>query len=234
MIVERSADGCKVSRAWEGATVICIASGPSLNQEQVESARLAQARGAHVIAINDNYLIAPWADVLYFADNRWWQWHNAGVEKRWAWVSFSKEQVRKAFLAFDGQKVSIENAGQRLPDNVDVFVLKNFGPEGLSENPAGLRTGSNSGYQAMNLAVLAGAKRIVLLGYDMRFHNGKSHSHNGHQYPMLEQSYTQYGLKFNTALGQLRQQGVAVLNATPGSALAAFPHASLEQALGWS
>jgi hypothetical protein len=47
--------------------------------------------------------------------------------------------------------------------------------------PAGaIRTGGNSGYQAVNLAWLFGAARIVLLGFDMGATGGRLHWHKDH------------------------------------------------------
>jgi len=32
-------------------------------------------KNENVLAINNNYLIAPWAKVLYFCDEKWFNWH---------------------------------------------------------------------------------------------------------------------------------------------------------------
>ena len=117
-----------------------------------------------MIVVNDAYLLAPWADILYFADWRWWR--DFGHRKR------------AEFKAFQGQKCTIENSGAMV-DDPEIFMLHNSGHEGLSEKPNCLHTGSNGGYQAVNIATLAGAKRVVLLGYDMRFHGKRSHFHAG-------------------------------------------------------
>jgi hypothetical protein len=49
----RGPSGDYVSRGWEGETVVCIASGPSLSKEQVEVSKQFKT-----IVINDNYLIS--------------------------------------------------------------------------------------------------------------------------------------------------------------------------------
>ncbi|HCZ48509.1 MAG TPA: hypothetical protein DCZ11_05850, partial [Gammaproteobacteria bacterium] len=48
---------------------------------------------------------------------------------------------------------------------------------GLSASPLRIHQGGNSGYQALNLAVLLGAERVILLGYDM--HGGHWHGRHG-------------------------------------------------------
>lgn len=220
-----------IERKWTGETVVCIGGGPSLTQADVER---TEGR-AHVIAINDAYLIAPWAEVCYFADFRWWQWHTDGIAKKWAWASFTSDMQRKAFAEFKGQKITIENTGMQVKDPT-VFMLHNANDSrgsygGLSEQPNGIKTGANGGYQAMNIATLSGAKRILLLGYDMHFPGGKTHSHNGHPTRMAEDAYKNYARNFASMLPQLKQMGIEVVNCTPGSALTCFPIKRLEEVL---
>jgi hypothetical protein len=232
MLVVQGADGRQmVSRAWEGKTVVCIASGPSLTKEQVDAVAAAHAADAvKTIVVNDNYLIAPWADALYFADARWWEWHNKGLEKSWPWVRFSAAEVRQALAGFKGQKISIDH-----PNTVSdkaVVRLENAGNVGLSEDPHGIKTGSNSGYQVLNIAALSGAKRILLLGYDMQHRNGRAHAHNGHPVKSAEGIYLGYAKHFSTMETPLKNLGIEVLNCTPSSQIRAFPHVPLERALG--
>jgi hypothetical protein len=65
---------------WVGETAAILASGPSLTREQCEAVR----GKAKVIAVNNQAIdtdcdgvrvpaMAPWADVLYAADAKWWQ-----------------------------------------------------------------------------------------------------------------------------------------------------------------
>lgn len=167
-----------------------------------------------MIAVNDAYLLAPWADVCYFADFRWWEWH----------------MDRPDFKAFEGQKVTIENTGGMVRD-ASVFMLHNYGYEGLSEKPNGVHTGSNGGYQAINIAVLAGCRKVLLSGYDMRFPGGRSHWHKGHPVKVGEDRYLQYAKTYKTMLPALGRLGVEVVNCTPGSALKCFRMSTLEKEL---
>jgi hypothetical protein len=215
-----------IERSWAGETVFCIASGPSLTKEQVEA-----TKGKRLIVVNDNYLIAPWADLLYFADLKWWKWHTEGLQKSWSWAKFQASEVKKALAEFKGQKVSIENGKGNTVEAKDVFIIGNHGHDKLSEKPDGVNTGSNSGYQAINIAVLAGAKRIVLLGYDMRYQQKMTHSHNGHPQKMPEATYLGFASRFRSMKPQLEKLGVEVLNATPKSAIDAFPKVELQSIL---
>jgi len=145
-------------------------------------------------------------------------------------VSFSAQEVKARFASFAGEKVTIDNTGMMIGDP-NVAMLHNHGFDGLSEQPNGLHTGANGGYQVVNLAALAGAKRIPLLGYDMRYHGGKSHSHNGHEIKHPEDSYANYAKHFATMLPQLKKLGVQVINCTTGSAIRCFAMGKIEEVL---
>lgn len=108
-------------------------------------------------------------------------------------------------------------------------MLRNDGDEGLSNNPGALRTGLNSGYQALGLAIAAGAARVVLLGYDMHFDGDRDHWHAGHPVRVGEGMYRDVYAKFFNKLAPLL--ATPVLNATPGSALQCFPQVTLESLL---
>ena len=179
--------------------MVCMGTGPSLTQTDVDYCR----DKAHVIAVNDAYKLAPWADVLYAADRNWWVWHKGAPE-------------------FSGRRYSIE----RQPNGYPVQFLKNTGQFGLERDPIGLRTGYNSGYQSINLAVHFGATKILLLGFDMqgRHYFGE---HPNRRVPPFELCLN----AFTTLIDPLREAGVSVLNCTPGSAITCFPRAVLRDVL---
>lgn len=54
---------------WPGATVVCIASGPSLTAEDCDLVRDA---GLPTIVTNTTFRMCPWADVLFAFDRKWW------------------------------------------------------------------------------------------------------------------------------------------------------------------
>ncbi len=196
-----------VPRLWPGETVVCIGGGPSLTQADIDACIDIDLRG---IAVNDAYRMAPWADVLYAADAKWWGWHN-GAPK------------------FYGLKYSID--GRDRVAYCDVMTLRNTGWTGLELDPTGLRAGHNSGYQAINLAVHLGAKRILLLGYDMTLGTaGESHWFGEHPDGLIS-PYPQMREAFDTIVEPLAALGVEVLNCSRRTALTAFPCVALEDAL---
>lgn len=211
-----------VERAWDGDTVVCLGGGPSLTRDQAAQTQGRideRGRTLRVIAINNAYAIAPWADILYFADADWWEQH----------------RVREAFQKFAGQKVTIMPSGARVTEP-DVLVLRNLSDVTaspvLSEESNMLATGSNGGYQAVNLAVLAGAKRILLLGYDMKADaRGRTNWHREHRRITPFQHYEVFRREFDKLPPYLARLGVEVTNCTPDSALRVFPRSTIEHAL---
>lgn len=194
--------GAVVPKLWAGETVVCLATGPSLTVDDVNYVR----DKAKVIAINNAYQLAPWADVLYACDAKWWHWHR-GVP------------------SFQGLKYSLDPMSRAFKG---VQILDKTGQEGLEVLPTGLKTGSNSGYQAINLAVHFGAVRILLLGYDM--HGGHFFgTHPDHSAPPFDICLP----KFATLVQPLARLGVLVINCTRKTKIpeTVFPRMPLEEAL---
>jgi ADP-heptose:LPS heptosyltransferase len=216
-----------VNRAWAGGAVVVIGGGPSLTAAQVEIVRDAWcAEKVHVIAVNDAYLLAPWADVNYFADSEWWGWHTAGVAR--PKIGLTAKQVRERFAAFAGQKCSISESGGNITDPA-VHMIRNGGTSGLSLDPEKICTGSNSGFQALNLAILAGAKTIILIGFDAKEPPAGEPTHWFGDHPRRETNavFPVFRDAFKAAAGAIREAGVIVLNCSPGSAIDAFEKANL-------
>lgn len=196
-----------VPKLWPNSTVVCLGSGPSLTQADVDRCR----EHARVIAVNDTVRMAPWADVLYAADVKWW--------RRFAGVP-----------GFRGFKYSImANTGNRptaQEEFRDIRILRNTGTNGLELQPDALRTGCNSGYQAINLAVHFGARQILLLGYDMH----GDHFFGSHP-DKTRPPFAMCLPLFPTLVAPLKAAGVSIVNCTPRSAITCFPMGTLDAEL---
>lgn len=194
-----------VPRLCEGGTVVCCGSGPSLLQADVE---YAHQKGATVVAVNDAYLFAPFAAALMASDGAWW------IHKR---------------PQFDGLRFSLDPQASRVQG---VVVLKNTGTHGIELNPGGLKTGRNSGAAAVNLAVHFGAKRILLLGYDMDADKRRSHFFGSHKFPLRDGSpFDLFRESFKHQVEPLQQLGIQIVNCSRRTALKCFPCRSLEEEL---
>lgn len=195
-----------VPRMWEGQTIAVLASGPSMSQEVCDLVH--RTPGVQAIAINETWRLAPWATMLYAADPEWWTFHG-----------------NRALREFRGLKVSC------MPVN-GVLQLRNSGTEGFDPDPSAVRTGGNSGYQALHIAAHAGAARVLLCGFDMR--GGADHWHGRHPHPLKQtddEQFARWIRRFGTLAPVLAKRGVDVVNCTPGSALQCFRMGVLEDEL---
>lgn len=215
-------------------TVAIIGGGPSLTQDQVD-----QVRRLHCIVVNDAFLLAPWADAMYFADSRWHGWMAKGIAR----PGLTADQVRERFEAFPGYRIKVEHPGDtpailddqryyRLRNYVQFSAGKEAEVQALSERPDAVATGTASGYQAVNIAYLAGAKRILLLGFDAKETSpGRKHWFGDHPEPTSPSWLQGLPYQFQKLSESLNARGVECINCSPDSALQCFPKMTIEEAL---
>lgn len=187
---------------FAGRAAFILGGGPSLTAEDVNRIK---GRGA-VIAVNNAGLdLAPWADVLFFADGwpRWFGWN--------------KDRLHE----FKGDLIVSRAAVPQTDPRLVTITHDNRSP--LSRHPSKV-AGHCGGSSAINLAYLMGARVIVLMGFDMRGGNW----HQDHKAPPLPNAHRD---RFIPALErmapELEAEGVLVINTNPDSALRCFPFADL-------
>lgn len=192
---------------WPGQTVVILASGPSLSEEQVEAVRRWRAaKFGRVIAVNTTFRRAPWADVLYACDGQWWQVYHAEAERVFKGELWTQDMTARRHYAIN----RVESA--MLP--------------GLGKKPGLIHQGGNGGYQAINLAYQAGCDRIVLLGFDM--HGTHWHGRYDNGLPNTAAHLFKTWISgFDALAADLLNEGVEVVNCAPGSRLTCFPTADL-------
>lgn len=178
-----------------------MAPGTSLTQAQAD---LVRQYPVAVVAVGNAFLFAPWADVLYHGDAPWWGYH------------------AQEALKFEGLKLTVD----KMVKYRSVRILKETGVEGYDPTPGCVRTGNNSGYQAIHVAIQAGAKRILMLGFDMR----PGHFFGRHPMPLRNTDPSSFEV-FKKRFPALRGRGAEIINCTPGSALQCFPMMPLAEAL---
>lgn len=199
---------------FPGGTIVCIGAGPSVTDDDV-----AYVRGkAPVIAINRSIQKAPWADVAYCADARMWKWlHDDGTLEKVTGVRIGLER---------------KTGGVRDVADYGVHVLHGARDEGLSTTPDVLHSGGHSGYQAINLAVLMGATRILLLGYDGQAAPDKRDEwHAPHPSESKKPNYPAWRDALSGLVQPLKAAGVEVVNCSPRTAYTAFPVRPLREVL---
>lgn len=159
------------------------------------------------IAVNDTFRLAPWADVLYAHDPEWWHYHAQDA------------------LKFAGLKVTAEDT---VPFR-SVHYLRETGHTGFDPDPECIRSGGNSGYQAIHIAAHAGARKILVCGMDMT----GGHWHGEHPAPLRNTAEVVYEIWRERLAGlstELAARGIAVVNCGGGK-LEAFPRQTINEAL---
>lgn len=192
---------------WQGQTAVVIATGPSLTAEDCLAVR---ASGAKTIAVNLAFRMAPFADVVYMGD--------------YLCVKTYGHEVPKSASKWSCTPMARDQHGWNL--------MRGAMGVGLGTRSV-VHLGGNSGYQAIGLAYAFGAKKIILLGFDMQTGpGGEKHCHADHPKGMVQaQPWGEWLFKFEPMARDLRAAGTDVVNATRRSALKCFRIGELEEEL---
>lgn len=227
---------------WAADTIVCVASGPSAKDVDLS---IAKGR-ARVIVVNESWRLAPWADLLYGCDPSWWM------------VQPSATAGRPSEAEFAGLRATQDRgAAGRL--GLKLVTLTRGQDKLLVETPGVLGWGGNGGFHALNIAVQAlrsssegadkavaqrkiilsssseaiGQRKIILVGYDLHDGAGK-HWHGDHRAGLNNPSrisLTRWAKILDAQAPLLAALGIDVVNASPTSALTAYPVAPLAAAL---
>jgi len=216
----------KVPKIWQNGDVYILGGGSSVTRQfnipdkiiqdvvnkvskpDVYSPYMSFLHDKHVIGINVAYLIGNWIDICFFGD-----------------VSFlTRESTRLA--EFPGLKVSCHP----VVENYDwiKYLPRDRRPRGISNNPHTVCWNCNSGSAAISLAVNAGAKRIILLGFDMKLNNnGDQHWHDEYnrrgKIDIRKIPFNKHLMGFPAISMDAKRMGVEILNASDDTEIKNFP-----------
>ena len=192
---------------WTGRTAVVIANGPSLTREQID---FAGESDVLAMTVNTAYQMAPWAPVFYAGDFLFHKVHNLRMRQH--------------------RMSSIWTTDSTAAEQYGVNRWKGRNDVGLGETMIHLN--GNSGAQAINLAYLFGARKIVLLGFTMREIDGKKHFHGDHEKPLVQkQLFGEWVHKMSFVARDAKRLGVDIVNADPLSAMTCFRMGNLEAEL---
>lgn len=190
------------TRFFRGRTVFCIGSGPAGGDVPV-----GELEGLAVICCNREYERFRRALVV-FADRRFLGWHQHVMAQRGDVCVTSTPTVAKR-----GPCPTIYRM-ERLRNGTDANRKSHF----LWSDRADTLCGIDAGCHAVSLAVRAGAWRVVLVGYDMRFRDGRAHRHDGHPIRAMEGNYrNEFTPQYPILRGALAHRGVDLVVATPSA-----------------
>lgn len=199
-----------IAREWEGEDAFLVCGGPSFASVDVEL-----LRSRRVIAVNSSVHSVPFADILFFADERW------------------EINNRAAVKAFKGRAVSA-SYGDVHCDYIS-FLRRprpSETPAGLSMDPTQVYLRHTSVRGAINLLCHLGVRRIVTLGLDGGPDpNGRAHHHQPHPWGPVAGIWDRQREELAGIVAPLRMRGVELLNASPGSRIPFWPIVELDDVL---
>lgn len=177
----------------EGQTVYVIGGGPSLVDFDFEALESTQMIGA-----NDAGRLSGAQTIVTLDRN----YHKNRLKELVA----AAKKGRTAFSALPD-----DATGYKFPPEITNLRFKRG--RGLSQNP-GMIYGLNSGFAALNVAYLAGATDIRLLGFDFRFPPDKPHWHEEHFWfkQKSDRQLRKWARDFEHTIPQLRATDVKVTN----------------------
>lgn len=197
---------------WTGETCVIVAGGPSAS-----TVDLSLARGkCRVIVINASWRLAPWADVLYACDDSFWRTYDGVPEFKGLKVT----QDSLAIARFCNRSFNGEPPGT----GIKQITTERRNDHLVLDRPGIVGWGGNSGFHALNLAAQFGAKRILLVGYDMRLDRGM---HWFGVYPKsmnnpIERNVERWRRVVDAAAPVLRSKGISVINCSAVSKLQSY------------
>jgi len=166
----------------------------------------------HVIGVNNCYMIGTWIDVEFFGDSAWYLVH------------------RKTLAEWPGLKVSCApREGTFEKDGVKFLPKDKKCKFGITRDNTKVAWNNNSGSAAISLAAHLGAKRIILLGFDMCLDPKRvSHWHGGHGTGRKPPNFNRHLTGFPKIKEDAQEMDIQIINASPNSAILEFPKVPVE------
>lgn len=192
-------------KIWLHQTVFVLGGGPSVNDIDTEL-----LRGAKVVGVNNAYQKWPECQFLLYHDRRWGDWHQHGL------ANYRGDLITTSLRPTPGLKPK-------------AVLIRKHPPPHISDDPREV-VGLDVGAQGVNFAMHLGAKRIVLLGFDMTFDakTGAAHWHEDHRVASNEANYQgRFAPQYTGIMQALEDRGVALCRGTDAGALTSIPYLPL-------
>lgn len=195
-----------VTPEWQGETAFLVCGGPSVLDQNIEA-----LRGRRVMVVNSSCYRIPWADILFFGDERWGREYSEAVN------------------AFMGCVVSVRETPLKHPKIS--YLYRPPGPsklpDGLCSDPGQVWFWHTSVRGAINLLCHLGVKTIVTLGLDGGPDSkGRLYHHANHTWATPD-NWRKQREELGNLVSPLIERGVTLINASPGSSIPFWPIMSL-------
>lgn len=193
---------------FRGDDVYIVGGGPSL-----AGFDFSRLDGRRVIATNNAIEDVKNPDILLFVDEYF-------VNQLRNDIGINPYSVPYRILAGPSTKLKKEHP---------VYIF--YEATAISKNPSNLFSITHSGSAAINAAIIGGAERIFLLGFDMKFYNGMSHYHSTRRAHRHDGSQNEERYRKKIHLYEKYYQFKNIFNLSHDSALTGFNRMSLDDVL---
>lgn len=201
---------------WKDQDVFVIGGGTSLEKFDWE---LLRPDDVLTIGCNDAYLRGPdICNICVFGDKQWWTLHERGLEAY---------QASGQCSVFTNCPQLIKR--QKKKPTISWLWMMERKHRGLHLDA--LSWGSNTGCVAVNLALLLGAKRVLLLGFDMKLTGGRANWHDNSLVKPSPVPYSGFIKGFRYIAKDLPEKfpGSEIINITDDSNLHVFPKIGVKE-----
>ena len=227
----------QVPRLWEEGDVWIIGGGPSVPRQfnipkkifqsvvrgtspSVYAPYMSALHDKHVIGVNVAYLLGDWIDFVFFGDKGFLLTHQEALSK------------------FQGLKISCHPRTNEMKW-VKFLARDKQHPSGITSNPMKVSWNGNSGAAAISVAAHTGARRIILLGFDMKLSEGNNqHWHNIYgrgthfdQRRLKKLPFHRHLRGFPPIAKDAKRMGIEIINASPDSAIECFRKVHINELL---
>lgn len=219
-----------VPRIWKNQDVWILGGGPSLTSnfnipEEIVSKVRAQElplsayssfmkkiHDKNIIGVNVSFLLGDWVDICFFGDNSFFlKYEEALLKSKCLKVSCCEKSKTLGWIKF--LPIDYTKRGR------------------LTSDPTKISWNFNSGSASINLAALLGAKRIILVGFDMNMPTNQPHWHNEYKKGDLTeqekisraQHFNQFLAPFPKIKKDLDTLGIEIYNTSLNSAIECIP-----------
>jgi len=201
-----------MDNAWKGHRCFIIGGGASLSKFNFST-----LRDELTIGVNRAYEQLD-CTIMFATDGKLHKWITEGR---------LGAKAKERFEEFKGHKIWLDSANHAFKG---IQHLRAIDGKGLSSSlQTGLKSGGNSGYGALNLAICLGANPIYLLGFDMKGIDGKqAHWHDGYPKAQPDKVYKKFKTCFESVAPLLKRKGIKVINLNPKSDLKCFEFGKFE------
>jgi hypothetical protein len=200
---------------WSDRPVIVVGSGPSL--KGFDFNRLKGL--GYILAVKGALWDLPFADAAIGIDRTWMQAEAERIE--------AAAQTMPVFLTVKPEEYAQHQ--RRMPSAQFIELVR----RGNCFQKTRVECGSTSGFAALNLAFIKGARVMVLFGFD--YNDGGGHYDSNAYRHKLEsinaRLWPKWAKYFDGLIPDVESSGLTIINASPDSTITAFQKMTHEQAL---